>query len=72
MDFVELKELIAYFCEQGLIGKRFILAFMIVMAWLYAFMSGMPIPPEVTATAGMVLAFYFGSHGPNAGGAKNE
>ncbi len=60
MDF---KELMQYLVEPGLFGKRFILAAGIVGAWLYAFASGVTIPTEVTTIVGMVVAFYFGTHG---------
>jgi hypothetical protein len=66
---MDLKELISYFIEQGLIGKRFLLASGIVGAWLYAFISGVTVPTEVTTIVGMVVAFYFGTHG--SGGTAN-
>ena len=59
---MDLNEAIKYFCEQGLLGKRFILAFLIVLAWLIAFLKGLTIPNDVTTIVGMVLAFYFGTH----------
>lgn len=60
---MDSKEFIQYFVEQGMLGKRFILACGIVGAWLYAFTKGIVIPTEVTTIVGMVVAFYFGAHG---------
>lgn len=60
---MDLKELLQYLVEPGLLGKRFIIAVAVVGSWLYAFVSGVTIPTEVTTIVGMVVAFYFGTHG---------
>jgi hypothetical protein len=59
---MELKELLSYFVEQGLIGKRFLLALLVTVAWIYAIMTMPSVPPEVTTVVGIIVTFYFQSH----------
>jgi hypothetical protein len=54
-------DLLKFAVEPTLIGKRFILAFMVVAAYLYVAIAGTP-TGEMSTVAGMVLAFYFGTH----------
>jgi hypothetical protein len=61
---MDLNEVLKFAIEPTLIGKRFIIAFMVVASYLAAVFIG-------TDTAGMkdlvlaVVAFYFGSHTTN-------
>ena len=54
-------EVLKFAIEPTLIGKRFILAFMVVAAYLLSILMGVS-TNEMATVAGMVLAFYFGTH----------
>jgi hypothetical protein len=68
---MDAKELISYFFEKGLLGKRFLIASAILLIWAYCIIASGDAPDAVTQMVGMVAAFYLGAHnGTGDGEAK--
>lgn len=69
---MDLKELISYFFEKGLLGKRFLIAIGILLIWAYCVVVKGDAPDGVTNMVGMVAAFYLGAHQGMTGNATIE